>query len=132
MDYQTAKKYRRMIERAATSLTDGDALEVPEMFPHWEVDMDVEIDSRICYENKLYRVVQTHKTQEGWEPDNTPALFAQVAKPGEIPVWVQPTGAQDAYRIGDKVHYPTAEGSVYECTSDYNIYAPDVFGWAIV
>lgn len=132
MDYQTAKKYRRMIERAAMSLTDGDALEVPEMFPHWEVDMDVEIDNRICYENKLYRVVQTHKTQEGWEPDNTPALFAQVAKPGEIPIWVQPTGAQDAYRIGDKVHYPTAEDPIYECTSDYNIYAPDVFGWVIV
>ena len=68
---------------------------------------------------------------EGWEPDKTPALWTEVAKPGEIPVWRQPTGAQDAYQKGDKVHYPDAEGPIYESTMDGNVWSPDAYpaGW---
>lgn len=54
-----------------------------------------------------------------------------VAKPGEITVWVQPTGAQDAYRIGDKVYFPNKGDLIYICTYDYNTYAPNVYGWEI-
>jgi hypothetical protein len=44
-------------------------------------------------------------------------------------VWRQPTGAQDAYRLGDKVHYPDKEGPVWGSTIDYNTYQPGVYGW---
>ena len=54
-----------------------------------------------------------------------------MAKPGEIPVWKQPTGAQDAYMKGDKVHFPDKAGPVYVSVMDYNTYAPDVYGWEI-
>lgn len=50
-------------------------------------------------------------------------------KPGEIPVWKQPTGAQDAYMIGDKVHFPDADGPVYISTVDNNVWQPGVYGW---
>ena len=132
MKRNEATRYRRHIEQAAVSLPDEDALEAPEMFPHWKPDMIVTINDRLYYEEKLYRVVQSHTTQEGWEPDKTPALFTEVAKPGEIPVWKQPTGAQDAYMTGDKVHYPTKSDPIYESTMDYNTYAPDVYGWVRV
>ena len=33
---------------------------------------------------------------------------------------------------GDKVHYPTAEDPVYQSDMDYNVYAPDVYGWHLV
>ena len=46
-----------------------------------------------------------------------------------IPVWSQPTGAQDAYKMGDKVHYPDADGPVYESTADDNVWEPGVYGW---
>ena len=131
MNLTTAMQYRKEIEKAATSLPDADALTAPEMFPHWKPDIQVAVDERIYYENKLYRVVQAHTTQEGWEPDKTPALFTEVPKPGEIPVWKQPTGAQDAYMTGDKVHYPTASDPVYVSTVDNNTWAPDVFGWSL-
>lgn len=124
-----AKTYRRMIEEAATSLDDEDAILAPELYPHWEPDMEVTADERMYYEDKLYRVVQSHTTQEGWEPDKTPALFTEVAKPGEIPVWKQPTGAQDAYMTGDKVHYPTKDDAVYISTVDNNVWEPGVYGW---
>lgn len=46
-----------------------------------------------------------------------------------FPVWKQPTGAQDSYMTGDKVHYPTKDNRVYESTMDYNTYAPDTYEW---
>lgn len=58
------------------------------------------------------------------------------AEPGEdeepaeptIPEWVQPLGAYDAYKTGDRVTY---QGKVYESTIDGNVWAPDAYpaGW---
>lgn len=131
MKREHAYKLREMMHKAAVSLGDEDALEAVELFPVWEADKAYAADERIRYGEKLYRCVQAHTSQADWTPDATPALWTEVAKPGEIPVWKQPTGTQDAYRIGDKVHYPTKDDPVYICTSDYNIYAPDVFGWEL-
>lgn len=46
----------------------------------------------------------------------------------EYPEFVQPTGAHDAYNIGDKVTY---NGHRYECTMNNNAYSPDAYpqGW---
>lgn len=123
---------RSIIEQAAASLSDETALNAVELFPAWAADTAYEADIRVRYEGNLYRVVQAHTSQEGWEPPNVPALFTQVALPGEIPVWVQPTGAQDAYMTGDQVHYPTASGPVYESVMDYNVYDPLTYGWTLV
>lgn len=119
-----------MIEKAAQSLDDTDALDAVQIFPEWSGNgVEYPADKRIRYGGNLYRVVQAHTSQPDWTPDVTPALFAEVAKPGEIPVWRQPTGAQDAYMIGDKVHYPDNDGPVYESTVDNNVWQPDVYGW---
>lgn len=126
-----ARKLRPLIEKAAQSLDDTDALDAVQIFPEWSGDgVEYPADKRIRYGGKLYRVVQSHTSQAGWEPDKTPALFTEVAKPGEIPVWKQPTGSQDAYMTGDKVHYPDKDGPVYESTVDNNVWEPGVYGWA--
>ena len=124
-----ARKLRSKIVLAATSLADGDAVEAVELFPVWAVGVAYAVDERIRYGEKLYRVVQAHTSQADWTPDATPALFTEVAKPGEIPVWKQPTGAQDAYNKGDKVHYPNKDGPVYVSTVDSNVWEPGVYGW---
>ena len=129
MKYSELYKYRAYIEKGATSLSDTDALDAVALFPAWAVGVAYEADTRIRYGEKLYKVVQAHTSQEDWLPDETPALYTEVAKPGEIPVWKQPTGAHDAYNKGDKVHYPTAADPVYVSTMDANVYAPDVYGW---
>ena len=122
---------RALIVKAAESLDDGDALEAVELFPVWAVDTEYSAQIRVRYEGKLYRCEQAHTSQSGWEPPVTPALWTEVAKPGEIPVWKQPTGAQDAYRIGDKVWFPDRGDTVYICTLDYNTYSPAIFGWEV-
>lgn len=124
-------KLRAFIEKASVSLADEDALEAVELFPAWAADTEYTLNQRIRYADKLYKCVQAHTSQADWTPPDTPALWTEVPKPGEIPVWRQPTGAQDAYMTGDKVHYPDKDGPVYRSIMDYNTYAPDVYGWVL-
>lgn len=129
---EKARHLRPLLEKAAISLDDTDALEAVEFFPLWKADTAYTLGERIRYDEKLYRCEQAHTSQTGWEPPNVQALWTEVAKPGEIPVWRQPTGAQDSYMTGDKVHYPDKDSPVYISTMDYNTYAPDVYGWELV
>ena len=48
--------------------------------------------------------------------------------PETIPDFVQPTGAHDAYKKGDKVKF---EGKIYESLIDANSYSPSAYpaGW---
>lgn len=128
---ERARQLRPIIEKAAESLPDEDALEAVELFPIWEPDTEYTADERVSYADKLYRCVQSHTSQADWTPDATPALWTEVAKPGEIPVWKQPTGAQDAYMAGDKVHYPGKNDPVYISTVDNNVWSPDTYGWEL-
>lgn len=128
---ERAYELRAIIERASALLPDADALDAPELFPAWEVGKAVTVDERLRYGDKLYKVVQAHTTQADWTPDATPALFVEVAAPGEIPVWVQPTGAHDAYRLDAKVHFPTMTDPIYINRYDHNAYPPDVYGWEL-
>jgi hypothetical protein len=126
---ERAYQLRQMIVKASASLDDTDALEAIELFAPWQSDTDFAKDIRVRYNDKLYRCEQAHHSQANWTPDSTTALWTEVAKPGEIPVWKQPTGAQDAYGIGNKVHYPTADDPVYVSTVDNNVWEPGVYGW---
>ena len=127
-------KFREFIEKGATSLTDTEALEAVALFPAWAVGVAYSVGERVQYDGKLYKVVQAHTSQADWTPDKTPALFTEVAKPGEIPVWKQPTGAQDAYNKGDKVWYPDVNTTVYESVIDSNVWSPNDYpqGWKVV
>ena len=129
MKREHAYKLRELMHKAAVSLGDEDALEAVELFPAWKTDTAYATDERIRYGEKLYRCVQAHTSQSDWTPDATPALWTEVAKPGEIPVWKQPTGAQDAYNKGDKVKYPDADGDVWVSIVDSNVWQPGVYGW---
>ena len=114
-------------------LTDEQAETVPEAFPAWVPNTDYKAGDRRRYsDGYLYKCIQDHKSQEDWTPDATPALWTRIGEPGEIPVWVQPTGTQDAYNTGDKVHFPTIEDPVYESTIDGNVWSPADYpaGWA--
>lgn len=107
-------------------LTDEQAETVPQLYPEWAAGVDYAVGKRVRYQDKLYRCVQAHTSQDGWEPPNVPALWTRTAPDGEIPEWVQPTGSHDAYNKGDKVRY---QGKVWESTVNENVWAPGVYGW---
>ncbi|MDO4527420.1 MAG: alpha-amylase [bacterium] len=131
MKQSKLNKLRDMMHKAAVSLPDDDALEAVELFPAWAADTAYDLGVRVRYGDKLYRCEQAHTSQSDWIPPDTPALWTEVAKPGEIPVWKQPTGAQDAYQTGDKVHYPAKDDPVYISTVDNNVWQPGVYGWEL-
>lgn len=101
------------------------------VYPLWFENDIVEIDTKRKHfdannELVLWKCVQAHTTQLGWEPKDTPALWVRVAEQGEVINWVQPTGAHDAYNTGDKVIYPSDSGTIWESTVDANVFAPGV------
>lgn len=120
-----AYKLRKLIEQSATTLNDADALEGIELFPLWKTDTAYEVGDRIRFNGVLYKCVQAHTSQPSWTPDITPALWTEVSI-DEFPEWKQPTGAQDAYRIGDKVSHLEKH---WISVIDYNVYEPSVYGW---
>lgn len=60
--------------------------------------------------------------------DNMPEPTPEPEPSEDVPDWVQPTGAHDAYQKGDKVRY---NGNVYESLIDGNVWSPDAYpaGW---
>jgi hypothetical protein len=124
---EMAERYRELIHKAAISLPDEDALEVPRLFPTWAPNMDYTVDERVQYEGILYKVLQSHRSQLNWNPINTPSLFARVLipDPDVIPDWVQPDST-NPYMIGDKVRH---NDKIWICTIDNNVWEPGVYGW---
>lgn len=108
-------------------LTDEQAEGVIDAFPMWAAGIAYAVGYRVRYDGKLYRCVQAHTSQDSWTPDATPALWTRIGDPGdEWPEWVQPTGAQDAYAMGDKVSH---DGAHWESTADANVWEPGEYGW---
>ena len=98
--------------------------------PDWRAGIAVSIGDIYAYNDKnLYRCVQAHTTQSDWTPNITPALWVKFYEPEAGPQpWVQPTGAHDAYNIGDQVTYI---GHLWESLINANVWSPTVYpaGW---
>ena len=97
-----------------------------DVIDNWAAGLSYYTDDTCMYQETEYRCIQAHTSQAGWEPPNVPALWAKEQDPHDIPEWVQPTGAHDAYALGDKVRH---NGKVWESDYDSNIWEPGVYGW---
>ena len=115
-------------------LTDEQALEMPLLFPKWQAGKEYVVGDRVLYLGTLYKVIQAHTSQQGWEPDITPSLFAKnlIVKDDDgeqvdIPEWEQP-GSTNPYMKGDKVRF---EGKIYQSLIDQNVWSPAAYpqGW---
>lgn len=131
MTREQAFKLRELIEQLSTNISEDDELEAKYFFPHYQIGKAYLVGDRFTYEDDLFKVIQAHTSQADWIPSETPALYVKIAPPDTIPVWVQPTGAHDAYQMGDKVHYPTKSDPVYESLIDNNAWSPEAYpaGW---
>ena len=116
------------------NLSDEQALQVPLMFPKWQSDKAYAVGERVLYLGVLYKVLQAHTSQAGWEPDIAPSLFAknlivkdENGEQVDIPEWEQPDST-NPYMTGDKVRF---EGKVYQSLIDNNVWSPTDYpqGW---
>lgn len=103
------------------------ATEHLDIFAQWEPSVSYTVGSLRAYQDKLYKCLQAHTSQEDWTPDTTPALWKEAGNPAdEWPEWSQPIGAVDAYMKGDKVSYNDKH---WISNTDSNVWAPGTWGW---
>lgn len=121
---------QKSVEADLDSLSDEDLATITYLYDEWVGDGRLlKLEVKVRYEGVLYRVLQAHNTQAGWEPPNVPALFTPFRDPVAGPQpWVQPTGAQDVYAIGERVTHdnPNDAGNIwiYESAIDANTTEP--------
>lgn len=106
-------------------LTDEQAELFSGLYPEWAEDTAYKVGDRVRHDGLLYRCVQAHTSQEGWEPGVAASLWVRTST-DEWPAWVQPTGAHDAYAQGDKVSHADKH---WVSAIDANAYEPGVYGW---
>lgn len=125
---------KELLRLTTESLPEEQQVLYPSIYPAYRVNYAYAMGDKFQYENQLYKVVQAHTSQLDWKPNEVPALYVNIAAPNTIPVWVQPTGAQDAYMIGDKVHFPTISDPVYQSLVEYNVWSPLDYptGWQLI
>lgn len=132
---QVATFARMQLPAMAATMTDEQAISVSTLWPEWSADsVSYKVDDVVQHADHLWRCEQAHTSQESWTPDAAPSLWSQIDIAGDgVDVWTQPTGAHNAYNVGDRVHYPTASDPIYVSTIDGNVWAPDAYpqGWTL-
>ena len=106
---------------------DNTALRMVEFYPEWATDTAYPAGYKVQRGGKLWRCLQAHTSQTGWEPNNAPSLWAKVLIPDEnvIPEWEQPDST-NPYMTGDKVEH---NGKTWVSDIDNNVWEPGVYGW---
>ena len=122
-----ALKYREAILQIVDNLEDEDALDVPLLFPKWQLNVSYSVGDRVAHEDTLYKCLQAHTSQADWTPNVAVSLWVRVDNPAEEwPEWIQPTGAHDAYDQGAKVSH---NGAHWISDVNSNVWEPGLYGW---
>lgn len=127
MRRREAETYRWQMVDGAKDLSDTEALKVPMLYDRWQASKEYAAGDRLYYDGKLWRVLIGHVSQDAWQPDVSPSLFAEVLipDPSVIPDWVQPSST-NPYMMGDKVRH---NEKIWVSVIDYNVFEPGVAGW---
>lgn len=132
MTREQAKQLRTLLVKQASQLTDEDILKTPDFVEKWQADVPYTTGMRLNHNGTIYKVLQDHTSQAGWEPGVAVSLFAEVltSEDGTPLEWRQPDST-NPYMTGDKVIF---EGVVYESTIDNNVWSPADYpaGWRVV
>lgn len=111
---------RRILENTILQKQDNKtAVKMNLLYPTWSTGVKYTKDYKIQYNNKLYKVLQEHTSQENWKPDTTVTLFEIIDEEHEgtiddpIPAAVNMIYYKDKYYIEDNI--------IYKCIRDSEI-----------
>lgn len=73
---------RMLVAQQINNLTvdDNTALRMVEFYPEWASGTDYTAGYKAQKGGKLWRCLQDHTSQDGWEPENTPALWTEICE----------------------------------------------------
>ena len=79
----------------------------------WQAGLSAQIGDVYSHSGFLWRCIQAHTTQTGWEPEKVPALWRKVEIIHEDTKRIWQAGVD--YALGDSVFYPDENGAEYVC-----------------
>lgn len=73
---------RMIMAQQVNSLTvnDNTALRMMEFYPEWTPGVSYTVGFKVSRNGKLWRVMQAHTSQIGWEPENVASLWEQIVR----------------------------------------------------
>lgn len=75
---EQAQEIRTSIDSVTGTMADADAAKNPMLFLPLEADTKYAAGDRRRHDGKVYKCLQAHTSQLGWEPHNTPALWVAI------------------------------------------------------
>ena len=109
---------RMLITQQINTLTidDNTALRMTEFYPEWADNAEYTAEYKVQRNGKLWRCIQAHTSQTGWEPENAASLWTEICE-------------SHAGTLGDPIPYSgnmalesgkyyMQDGKVYRCTRD--------------
>lgn len=122
----TEEVSRMLIAQQINTLTvdDNTALRMVSFYPEWAADTAYSVGFKVQRGGKLWRVIQAHTSQAGWEPENAASLWEQInethAGTLDDPI---PYSGNMALESGK---YYIQDYTIYLCTRDTGIpvYSP--------
>ena len=120
----TAMLIRQQIN--GLTVDNNTALRMREFYPEWAAGVDYATGYKVQHGGRLWRCVQAHASQTGWEPENATALWTEICEThgGTLKDPI-PYNGNMALESGK---YYSQNGEVYLCTRDtvnpvYNLLA---------
>ena len=107
-----------LIRQQINTLTvdDNTALRMLAFYPEWASDTDYTAGYKVQRSGRLWRCLQAHTSQAGWEPENAASLWTEICETHagtlEDPI---PYNGNMALESGK---YYMQDGKIYRCTRD--------------
>lgn len=77
----TAEEVTALLIRQSVNtleVDDNTALRMMDYYPAWAENTAYTVGYKVTYNGRLWRVVQAHTSQTGWEPENVPAMWESI------------------------------------------------------
>ena len=98
------------------SVDENTALRMTTFYPEWAANAEYTIGYKVQRSGKLWRCLQTHTSQAGWEPENAASLWTEICESHagtlEDPI---PYNGNMALESGK---YYSQDSKIYRCTRD--------------
>lgn len=114
---ENARKLRPIVEQAMQSIDGNDALTAMSLYPEWASNTAYIAGYKLTYDGKLWRVLQAHTSQIGWEPSTATASLFQQIEEIHIGTIDDPIPYNGNMALESGLYY-VQEKQIYLCTRD--------------
>ena len=125
--HEAYERHRPLTESEALSLLlkqqvntlevdDTTALRMVEFYPEWTAGTDYPAGHKAQHSGRLWRCLQDHTSQEGWEPENVPALWEEICETHDGSLY-DPIPYEGSMALENGKYY-SQDGVTYLCNRD--------------